>query len=83
MADPPSRRLLYIGLIGWAAVVPLALAGLDYGPFFSFVTLMFVMLFIRSDRRRQAGVRGFPVIFKSRPGHPDDRDEDASHWLPR
>ena len=69
MADPPHKRLLYLSLIGVAAIVPLTVNPIYGGPF-SLLSVLCVGLFIRSDRRRTKQP-GFPVTAK---GHSDNRD---------
>ena len=63
MADTPSRRLLYIVLIGLAAIVPLLINRYS-GPLFALASVACVILYIGSDRqeRQQSNRRGFPVI---------------------
>ena len=64
MLDSAERRLLYIGVIA-LAIVPLVLAPGQVGGILSLAGLFFVILYIRSDRKRQdATRRGFPVILK-------------------
>lgn len=62
MADAPAKRLLYIVLIG-AAALPLAIGNREVGPILSFVAIVCVILFIWSDRKREARP-GFPVVPK-------------------
>ena len=63
LPDPPEKRLLYIALIGFAAIVPLAI-NRPYGAVLSFAGLTCVILFIRSERKRRREQRGFPVVLK-------------------
>jgi hypothetical protein len=65
VTDSQHDRLRYIGLIGLAAIVPLFLGMYPIGAILSLVSVLFVILFIRSDRKRKAAQRGFPVIPKT------------------
>ena len=74
MADTPGKRVLYISLIG-LAFLPLMANPYqrEIGAVGALVSLLLVLLYIRSDRRRnEARSRGFPVI-------PKERDEHESH----
>jgi hypothetical protein len=66
MPDPPEKRLLYVALIGMGAILPLAI-NRDFGAPFSLVSILCVVLFIQSDRKRTSARPGFPVIFKPAP----------------
>jgi hypothetical protein len=61
--DPPEKRLLYIALIGFAAILPLAM-NRHYGAIFSLAAVACVIAFIRSDRKRGQAQQGFPVVLK-------------------
>ena len=76
MADSPNKRLLYIALIG-AALLPLVIGMSEYGALFSLVALLFVILYIRSDRKKEEAKPGFPVIPKDPPGVDEPTDESG------
>ena len=77
MSDRPGDRLLYISLIGVAAIVPL-LVNRDYGGLFSLVGVLCAALFIRSDRMRRHARRGFTPIQKTDRDLPARADESGS-----
>ena len=79
MADPPEKRVLYIALIAFAAIVPLAV-NRDFGGIFSLASVLCVAAFIRSDRRRTRARPGFPVIFKGRnTGRSPTHEHEEAH----
>jgi hypothetical protein len=56
-----EKRILYICLLGFAAILPVAINP-RYGPYLSLIAIVFVIFYIRSDQKRTNEHRGFPVI---------------------
>ena len=68
--------MLYISLMGLAVIVPMAVGMHPVGEIIALMSLFFVVLFIRSDRKREQSRPGFPVIPKEAPRDETKGDEE-------
>jgi hypothetical protein len=79
MDRPQEKRIIYICLLGMAAIFPIAINPSE-GPYISLAAIFFVLLYIRSDRKKVEDRRGFPVITKADPANaetvPSDKNSD-------
>lgn len=78
MNRPLEKRLIYICLLGMAAIFPIVINPYE-GPYISLAAIFFVLLYIRSDRKKTQDQPGFPVITKTDPANANtvQRDDNS------
>ena len=78
MERQQEKRIVYICLLGAAAIFPIAINPWQ-GPYLALVAIFFVVLYIRSDQKKmKEEQRGFPIITKDDASFRTERSGETS-----